>query len=628
MLRDTYEIQSAITHLTDFLIQEQQPDGTWRFCFENGTIIDAYMIILLRSINFQNETIIQQLHHRIAKEQNQKGYWTLYEDEENGDLTATIDNYFALLYSGYSQVDDEHMLLAKQYILSNGGITSTKGLLSKSMLAITGQIPWPDAISSIPIEFILLPSYLPINLFEFSGYSRIHLIPMLIMAKLEFHMDSPVQLNELIVSNSTRDTDEHLSVSYSLMQERINSSCSRLIGSNLNDIAMEKAAEFMLARIEGDGTLYSYASSTVLMIFALLALGYDPDDPLITDAVEGLIQMSSISSNDTLTIQNSPSTIWDTALISYALQQANLSVNHPGIHKANEYLILKQHDKKGDWSIHNKDVAPGGWGFSESNTINPDIDDTTAALRAIYNATPHDETYLRATKLGLDWIVSMQNKDGGWPAFEKNVDNKMLTWLALDGAKAAAIDPSTADLTGRTLEYLGNYSKLNVEDEPIQRGIKWLMNNQEKDGSWYGKWGICYIYGTWAALTGLKSVGISSNHQSVQKAVKWLTSIQNTDGGWGESCDSDRSMRYTPLHYSTPSQTAWALDALIAVNDEPTAEINKAVECLMALINNVSWVTTYPTGAGLPGNFYVHYHSYRYIYPLLALSHYQKKYLS
>lgn len=627
MFRDANEIQNAISHLTEFLIREQQPDGTWRFCFENGTIIDAYMIILLRSINYEDEAIIKQLHHRIVMDQQPEGYWSLYQDENNGNLAATIDNYIALLFSGYSQSDDENMIKAKQYILANGGITNTKGLLSKTILAITGQIPWPNSISSIPIEFVHLPSYSPINLFEFSGYSRIHLIPMLIMAKLNFSIESPVQLNELIVSNSIRDTDEHLSISHCLMQERINSSCSRLIGSNLNDIAMEKAAEFMLTRIEEDGTLYSYASSTFLMIFALLALGYDSEHSLITRAVEGLINMRGISSTGSLTIQNSPSTIWDTALISYALQQGNLAVNHPCIQKANLYLLMKQHDKKGDWSVHNKEAAPGGWGFSESNTINPDIDDTTAALRAIYQTTPIYESYQRASKLGLNWILSMQNKDGGWPAFEKGVDNKMLTWLALDGAKAAAIDPSTADLTGRTLEYLGNYTNLNHDDESIQRGIKWLLNNQERDGSWYGKWGICYIYGTWAALTGLKSVGISSSHKSVQNAAKWLLSIQNSDGGWGESCNSDRQMHYVSLHNSTPSQTAWALDALIAVNDEPTIEIRRGIKCLMALINEDNWKTTYPTGAGLPGNFYVHYHSNRYIYPLLALSHYRNKYI-
>lgn len=622
-----YMLQSEISRLTNFLIRQQKSDGTWRFCFENGTIIDAYMIILLRSIHYDNEFIIKQLHDRILKEQTLHGYWKLYKDEANGNLAATIDNYHALLYSGYSQAEDKHMIKAKQYIRSHGGIRNVKGLLSKTMLAITGQTAWPGALSSIPLEIVLFPDSAPINLFEFSGYSRIHLIPMLIMAKLDFHIQSPVDLTERLVPDTSEIAGEYLNAAYWQMQHSISDGCNRLIGSSLHESAKEKALAFMLDRIEADGTLYSYASSTILMVFALLASGFDAQDTKITKAIEGLLNMREQSSSNSLTIQNSPSTIWDTALISYALQQANMPFNHPAVRRANRYLITKQHTKKGDWSVHNENIAPGGWGFSETNTINPDIDDTTAALRAIYWAASVSRPLQQASTLGLDWILSMQNKDGGWSAFEKDVDNKMLTWLALDGAKAAALDPSTADLTGRTLEYLGNYSHLDKQNAHIQRGIKWLLNNQEDDGSWYGKWGICYIYGTWAALTGLMAVDLAPDHKAVRKAVKWLTDIQNPDGGWGESCDSDRVMRYTPLHQSTPSQTAWALDALIAANDKPTPAIKRGINSLMALINENGWQTVYPTGAGLPGNFYVHYHSYRYIYPLLTLSHYKNKYL-
>lgn len=622
------DLKADINQLTRYLIQQQQADGTWRFCFENGTIIDAYMIILLRTIHYEDEAFIGQLHQRIIKEQLPNGCWKLYEDEEDGNLAATIDNLQALLFSGYSQLCDDSILKAKQFIRSRGGITNTKGLLCKAMLAITGQQRWPKAISSIPMEMLLLPTYLPINFFEFSGYSRVHLIPMLIMAKQDFHIQSPYPLDDLFVSPSTRyEAEEFESASYQQMQERIEEGRNRLLGSSLNDIASEKAVQFMLDRIEDDGTLYSYASSTILMVFSLLALGYDRQHPTIMKAIEGLIQMRCYSSSHTVTIQNSPSTIWDTALLSYALQQANVKASHPAILKANSYIVNMQQHKKGDWSVHNKGAAPGGWGFSESNTINPDIDDTTAALRAIYSMSQENESYKEASFLGLNWVLSMQNNDGGWPAFEKNVDNKMVTWLALDGAKAAAIDPSTADLTGRTLEYLGHYSKLKHDNHHIQRGIRWLMNNQEADGSWYGKWGICYIYGTWAALTGLSAVGITSSDKQVQKAIEWLYSVQNRDGGWGESCTSDRRMQYTPLHYSTPSQTAWALDALIAMHDRPTSAINRGIKRLMALINENGWPTIYPTGAGLPGNFYVHYHSYRYIYPLLALSHYYEKYV-
>jgi len=400
-----------------------------------------------------------------------------------------------------------------------------------------------------------------------------------------------------------------------------------LIGTpyTIHEAARAKAEQFLLERIESDGTLYSYASSTILMILALLALGYDKQHSLITEAIQGLIAMRCHTGRN-VTIQNSPSTVWDTALLAYSLQESGVASHHRVIRNASAYLLNKQHDSTADWSLHNPNALPGGWGFSESNTLNPDVDDTTAALRAIKNLTLHEPSYLESWNRGLHWVLSMQNKDGGWPAFEKNTNKEMLTWLAIDGAKSAAIDPSEADLTGRTLEYLGNFAGLDTRHAFMERGTNWLINHQEKDGSWYGRWGVCYIYGTWAALTGLRAAAVPSSHETISKGAKWLLGIQNTDGGWGESCKSDRLLHYVPLGASTPSQTAWALDALIAVHAQPTAAMIKGVHRLIAFSRDDAWSTTYPTGAGLPGYFYTHYHSYRYIWPLLALSHFRKKY--
>ncbi|MCR8656230.1 terpene cyclase/mutase family protein [Paenibacillus endoradicis] len=621
------KVTNEISKLANYLINEQKSDGSWRYCFENGTIIDSYMIILLRSINSKNELIIQQLHNRIVAQQHLDGYWSLYKDEEKGNLSATIDAYYALLYSGYSKSTEDFMQRAKQYIISQGGLGASKGLLSNAVLAATGQIKWPTSIKLIPLEIILLPTIQPINIFQFSGYSRVHLIPMLIMSNQSFSIQTGSIPNLSDLQSSRIDAGEHDSIEFTQMIEMIELGRTRLIGSSrsLHDIAMSKAEQYMLDRIEADGTLYSYASSTILMVFSLLALGYDKKHPTITSAVQGLIDMRYITDEKT-TIQNSPSTVWDTALITYALQEAGVKQDQLSIRKAGQYLLLQQQHNKGDWSLHNASAIPGGWGFSESNTLNPDVDDTTAALRAIQNLSINDPAYLESINLGLNWALSMQNKDGGWPAFEKNTNNKMLTWLALDGAKSAAIDPSDADLTGRTLEYLGNFRGLTDDNKSVKKGVDWLFTHQERNGSWYGRWGVCYIYGTWAAITGLMAIGTSSNHKAIQKADQWLLSIQNSDGGWGESCNSDIIRRYVPLRESTPSQTAWALDALIAVHDQPIPEIKRGIDRLLTSIHESNWLTTYPTGAGLPGNFYNRYHSYRYIWPLVTLAHYKKKY--
>jgi len=623
LLRETNE---AIGNLTTALIQRQQQDGSWRFCFENGTIIDAHTIILLRTLDIRDETLIRQLHARLLAAQQPEGCWKLYPDEE-GNFSASIEAYYALLYSGYSQKTDEPLARARRWIQAKSGHQQVTNILTRSMLAATGQCKWPNALTSIPLEFILLPASSPVHLFDFSGYSRVHLVPMLIMADRNFSIktaDTP-DLDDLNIHRP--DADESYSRAFKALLDYVQSGLNKLIGAphSLHEAATKKAEQFMKQRIESDGTLYSYASCTLLMVFSFLALGYDKRHPLILNAVKGLTAMRC-SSGSTATIQNSPSNVWDTALLAYALQEAGVAGNHASIRKAADYLLVNQHRKLGDWTFHNPNPVAGGWGFSETNTIYPDVDDTTAALRAIKSLSRASPSSREAWNRGLNWVLSMQNKDGGWPAFEKDINKTMLTWIAIDGAKSAAIDPSEADLTGRTLELLGNFAGFNTRHAFIRRGADWLIGHQEKDGCWYGRWGICYIYGTWAALTGLEAVGLQTDHDALQKGARWLLSIQNSDGGWGESCRSDRLMRYVPLGESTPSQTAWALDALIAVHSLPTAEMDKGVYRLIASLHENGPITDYPTGAGLPGHFYVHYHSYRYIFPLLALVHYRNKY--
>ncbi|WP_019638897.1 squalene--hopene cyclase [Paenibacillus fonticola] len=625
-------VDDEIKRLTTALLQRQRENGSWHFCFENGTAIDAYVIILFRVLGIENETLIRQLHDRILAEQQPEGCWKWFFDEAEGNLSASVEAYYALLYSGYSQATDEPMQRAKRYILAQGGVGKVTNLLTKAVLAATGQRKWPRSISCIPLEILLFPAYFPINFFDFSGYSRVHLTPMLIMADKHFSIKGAHTPDLSDLSNLTgrpMDEDEQLPRGYQDMLDGIQAGLKELIGipQKIHEAAATKAEQFMLQRIEADGTLYSYASSTILMIFALLAHGYDRQHPRITRAIQGLTAMQCRRYNGKTTIQNSPSTVWDTALLAYALQEAGIAADHPAIRRAASYLLSRQQHKTADWSLHNPGTPPGGWGFSETNTINPDVDDTTAALRAIAGLSHTSPASLEPWNRGLNWVLSMQNNDGGWPAFERNTNNELLTWLAIDGAKSAAIDPSEADLTGRTLEYLGNFAGLDTRHEFIKRGVKWLTQHQEKDGSWYGRWGVCYIYGTWAAMTGLAAVGLPASDTALQKGVRWLASIQNLDGGWGESCHSDRLQRYFPLGNSTPSQTAWALDALIAVHTQPMPVINGGVRRLIALLHeDIDWKSTYPTGAGLPGHFYTHYHSYRYIWPLLTLSHYRRKY--
>lgn len=619
-----HKILDGMKAIISKLSQDQSPNGTWDCPFETGISTDCYMIILLRSLGIYDENLIMQLTERILSKQGKNGEWKLYIDEKDGNLTSTVEAYYALLYSGYYDKKDKRILASKKFILEKGGLENAH-MFTKIMLAITGQMKWPKYFP-IPTELILLSTTFPINFYSFSEFGRANLTPIFILADRKFQLktrESP-NLSDLFVR-------QEASYFYSEDDRSLHSFFHKAIKSltglpeQLHHQATERAKQYMLTRIESNGTFFGYFSSTFLMIFALLSLGYPKNHPMIIQAVNGLKSMKC-EINGLPHMQYTTATVWNTSLISYALQEAGVSHEAPMVKKANQYLFSKQHYKYGDWIVHNPTGFPGGWGFQDSNTFHPDIDDTTASLRAIASSVQNDPIYRQAWERGIQWVLSMQNADGGWPAFEKNTNSKLLEMLPIEKAEFILTDPSSADLTGRTLEFFGTYTNLVRTHPSIRAGVNWLFKHQEKDGSWYGRWGICYIYGTWASITGLRSVGIPPTHSSITKAVTWLCQIQNKDGGWGESCKSDLENTYVPLGSSTLTHTAWALDALIASSDKPTKAIFTGINFLLENLSNEDWTSEYPKGQGMAGGFYIHYHSYKYIFPLLALAHFKNKY--
>ncbi|MED1802545.1 squalene--hopene cyclase [Brevibacillus porteri] len=627
------EVQQEINRIQAFLLQRQQADGTWRFCLESSPMTDSHMIILLRTLGIHDEHLMEKLTAHITSLQHDNGAWKLYPDEHEGNLSTTIDSYYALLLSGKYTKDEPRMALARSFILEKGGLTHAN-MLTKFSTALTGQYQWPSHFL-VPVEIALfLPSF-PVSFYDFVGYARVHLAPMMIVADRKYAKkpDNAPDLSDLYADTPIsrglyphRFLENFLKEGQSFLAS-IHDSLQRLpfLPGQLHKLALRRLEQYILARIEPDGTLYNYSTSTFFMIFALLARGFSPKDPLIQKAMQGLSDSVYVYENGAH-LQLATSAVWDTALLTSSLQKSGLSTTHPAIQKANRYLLQKQQHTYGDWKIRNPKGKPGGWGFSDYNTMNPDIDDTTAALRSLRLLSRTDITTAAAWKRGLEWLLSMQNDDGGWPAFERNTDADFIRQLPIEGADTVSTDPSSADLTGRTLEFLGNYAGRTLTDPHVEKGVRWLLNHQEANGSWYGRWGIAYLYGTWAAITGLMAVGFSPTDPAIQKAVAWLVANQNPDGGWGESCQSDQKKTYVPLGASTPSQTAWATDALIAVSSKPTAELQRGIRHLLTHNQANDWTTRYPTGGGRPGGTYFAYHSYRWIWPLLALSHYQAKY--
>lgn len=614
------EVEQAITQLSRHLLEVQQPDGRWSFCFEGGVMTDVYQVLLLKMMGIEDVKMTDSLLNRILAQQTAEGTWKLFADEKEGNRSATIEASLALLYSKRYTTQDDLLKRVKEFLQQGTSSPSSLAALTKVVLTILGHLSWSSQ-PRIPVEFLLLPTWSPINFFDIVGYARVHVAPILLLADRQFTVKLPEQgrIKEWLAPGlfpwlRTHEQD----VSF---QEAILHTFS-LNPTYWHQQARNRGREFMLQRVEADGTLYSYFTTTFLMVLALRALGYSPNHPVIQRAMTG-VKSFLFPLSQGAHLQVTDSTIWDTSLILYALQEAGISPQHPSIGKGVRYLLARQQSRVGDWALRNAHVLPGGWGFSDVNTLNPDVDDTSACLRAIH---PVAKQHPAAWRHGVNWLLSMQNADGGWPAFEKNTDKPWLKILPYPDAIHVLGDPSTADLTGRALEFIGHGLGWGQEQLAVKRAVEWLVRHQERDGSWRGRWGICYIYGTWAALTGYAAVHLPREHPSVTKGLQWLLSKQNPDGGWGESCRSDQEKRYISLGISTPSQTAWALDALIAYYDQPTPQIERGIQCLLHLLNQNNWATTYPTGAGLAEQFYVNYHSYRYIWPLVTLGHYRKKY--
>ncbi|WP_040208765.1 terpene cyclase/mutase family protein [Neobacillus jeddahensis] len=618
------DTKKGIDWIVEVLRKDQSPDGSWDYPFDTGISTDAYMIILLRTLELHDEELVKGLTKRIVSKQEKNGAWKLFYDEGKGNLTATVEAYYALLYSGYYQKNDERMLAAKRFILENGGLEEVN-MFTKVMLSLTGQYKWP-AFSPLPIEAILLPLYFPINFYSFSVFGRANLTPILILADKKFTIktEKSPDLAHLHLHRFENEQEWSRSEEYRSFYSYIEEGVKNLLGlpDQLHQLALERAKKYMLDRIEPDGTFLSYYSCTFLMIFALLSLGYKKSDPIITKAINGIKSMKC-EIDGMPHMQYTTANLWNTSLISFGLQAAKITPDDPMVVQANRYLLERQHHQFGDWVIHNPKTLPGGWGFSHVNTMLPDVDDTSAVLRSISRFVPPE---LQAWEHGLSWLLSMQNDDGGWPAFEKNTNSKLLQFLPIEKGEFILSDPTSADLTGRTLEFLGNYTNLSRDHSTIKKGVNWIMKHQEQNGSWYGRWGICYLYGTWAALTGLAAVGVSPNHSTIQKAIKWLLSVQNQDGGWGESCQSDSKKRYVPLQVSTLTHSAWALDALISMSEKTTPVIERGLNYLLGSLEKVDWTTAYPKGQGMAGGLYIHYHSYRYIFPLITFANYQKKF--
>jgi squalene-hopene/tetraprenyl-beta-curcumene cyclase len=508
--------------------------------------------------------------------------------------------------------------------LALGGIEGTNSYV-RFYLAMVGALDW-SIVPSIPPELMLLPDWVPINIYEMSSWTRGIVIPLALVyaEKPDWRLPEGVTATELFCKPGSKPKSfqwDKSIVSWKnlfLALDRGLKFYERLPWKPFRKRAHEMARRWMLERLErseGLGTIYPAMMNS---IFALVAEGLDTDDPLVNREIKFLAGYE-IEENDTVRVQPCISPVWDTAIAMVSLEEAGLDPAHPALVAAERWIVGNQILGPGDWQVKNPGAEPGGWAFEFRNDFYPDVDDTAFVLMALGRVADPDSGRLRRSmSRGLAWLMSMQNDDGGWGAFDKNNDLQFLNHIPFADHNAM-LDPSTADVTARVVECLGHMG-WPANHPAIQRARAFIRHDQCEDGSWFGRWGVNYIYGTSSVVRAMEAIGVSRSPEC-QKAIVWLRSVQNADGGFGESILSYYDEKRKGQGSSTPSQTAWALIALLAVVPPEDPAVQRAIAWLVEKQNaDGSWDEAEFTGTGFPCVFYLKYHFYRNAFPLYALA--------
>jgi len=624
------KVDHTIGEAQHALLQQQHPEGYWQAALEANAEMNAEYIIFNRFMEVEPDPELDsKLKKLLIDTQQGDGSWSLFPGGE-GHISTTIEAYFALKLTGM-RAGDEPMMQARRWILAHGGISSA-GTLARFYLAAMNQVTW-DATPSMPVEITLLPNWFPVNMYELSSWARGTLFALMVLqAKrptrqidwiegvLELYIEPP-HFTKFKMPRGKK----LISLRNALIgADKILRSYDRHHLSGLRTTALRRAESWLLEHQDANGSWGGIQPCYLLSPMALKGLGYRNDHPVIEKALEGARELIW-DQGDTVLYQPCVSPNWDTALAAKALIDSGLKGDHPALRDAAKWLVDHQISKTGDWSIKRPGLEPGGWAFQFHNDWFPDVDDSAVILMVLAEAA-HDDAGARdrALKVGANWVMGMQSKDGGFAAFDVDNDSHWINQAPFADVEAAT-DPTCADLTGRVLEMMAAVGYR--ADHPVaRRAITWLKRDQKADGSWWGRWGVSYIYGTFSALSGLRAIGVDMSELWIQRAVAWLKSVQNSDGGWGETCLADKDPTLKGKGPSTPSQTAWGLIGLIAGEDEISDHSMRGVAWLIEGQNSDGrWEDVEFTGTGFPNHFYLRYHMYAHYFPLMALGRFRRR---
>jgi squalene-hopene/tetraprenyl-beta-curcumene cyclase len=624
------KVEQAVQRTQQFLLNKQKPDGHWvGELIVDATVVCDYMIYMhwKGEVDFSRQA---KCVKHILSRQLPDGGWNIYTGGPS-EINATVKSYFALKLAGFT-ADEPEMKRAHATILRLGGIPKIN-TYCKLYLSLLGQFPW-KYLPSIPIEIVLLPNWLPFNIYEMSSWTRAMFVPLAIInhCKPVKKLPPEKQIHELYPYGTEgqdfslkRDSGFTLR-NFFLSIDVILKKIDRLPWKPLRKLALKRGEQWMLDRIgKGSDGLGAIFPSMLNTLIALKALGYSDDHPVFAKAEADFraLEVDDFD-NDDFRVQPCFSPVWDTAISTVALAESGMPKDHPQLVKACDWLLDREVRFKGDWVVKNPYPIGSGWAFEYNNIYYPDVDDTfkvLLALRLVESSNPNRQKEIMDRALA--WARSFQCKDGGYAAFDKDV---MKSWLE-DVPFAdhnAILDPSCSDITGRGLEILGKLG-YTMSEPSIKRMIRYLKRTQEEDGSWFGRWGVNYVYGTWQAIRGLKAIGMDMNEDWIVRGRDWLESCQNPDGGWGETPASYDDARLKGQGPSTPTQTAWGLMGVLHFGDPMRSSIQRALNFLATTqLADGTWREDEITGTGFPRVFYLKYDMYRTNWPLIALGEYRQ----
>lgn len=567
--------------------------------------------------------------NHIFSKQLPEGGWNIYHGGPS-EVNATIKSYLALKLAGVP-VTDPRMLRAREVALNLGGVPRMN-TFSKLYLALLGLFPW-KYVPTIPAEVILIGKWFYVNFNEMSNWSRAMLVPLSIINhfKPTRPLDHGMTLDELYPEGFherdlalPKDPERFTWRNFFLWLDRFLKFIEKNNLRPFRKMALKKAERWMLERFEGSNGLAAIFPAMLNSLIALKALGYPDDHPQVVRAARELKNLEHETA-DSVRIEPCFSPVWDTAIVTICLRESGVPEDHPRLIRAAEWLMTKEIRFRGDWYYKNPaNVEPSGWVFEFDNKWNPDVDDTAMVLLALRLVPTNDVARRDACfQRGLRWMMTFQCKDGGWAAFDKDCTKSVLEKVPFADHNAM-LDPECADITARILELLG-YEGQPPTHPQVVKALQFIRDHQEEDGSWYGRWGVNYIYGTWQVLRGLHALGINMHQRWLLKARDWLESVQHADGGWGERCNTYDDPVFKGQGPSTASQTAWAVMALCVFGDPDRESLVRGVEYLVRTQEpDGSWSEDETTGTGFPRVFYLKYDMYRNSWPLLALATYRK----